>query len=176
MRGILQKHAARLLGLEDPGLGFDAEGLFEPTALGNQLDERYRAVRVELVGDEDPTRIWIGLRAGIGGGNRGHPPIDLSAVPQHAEKRGCPKTSMVTRTVGVVIGASACMRMMQALESTGRAVGTAAREAFIAAFDTVFRTAAVIAGFFFAPFSAVARLICAAFCCCADKCVESAPE
>ena len=61
----LQKFAARLLGLEDPGLAFEAEGLFQPTASGNQFDERCRAVRIELVGDEDPTRIGIGLDSGL---------------------------------------------------------------------------------------------------------------
>ena len=35
VRGILQKRAARLLGLEDPGLAFDAERLFEPTVSGD---------------------------------------------------------------------------------------------------------------------------------------------
>ena len=76
VRGVLQKRAARLLGLEDPGLAFDAEGLFQPTAARNKLDERCRAVRVELVGDEDPTRVGIGLdsrldmRGEIGLGSR----------------------------------------------------------------------------------------------------------
>ena len=76
VRGILQKRAARLLGLEDPGLALDTEGLFAPAVPGNQLDERCRAVRVELVGDEYPTRIGIGLdsrrdmRGEIGLGSR----------------------------------------------------------------------------------------------------------
>jgi MFS family permease len=57
--------------------------------------------------------------------------------------------TMVTRTVGIVIGASAWMWMMQALETKGLGGGSAAHEAFIAAFETVFRTAAVVAGLFF---------------------------
>ena len=58
--------------------------------------------------------------------------------------------TMVTRTVGIVIGASGWMWMLQAIESAGLGVGTGEREAFITAFDTVFRTAAAIAGLFFA--------------------------
>ena len=60
VRRILQERAACLLGLEDPGLSLDAEGLFDPTASGHQLDEGCRAVGIELVGDEDPTRIGVG--------------------------------------------------------------------------------------------------------------------
>ena len=36
---------------EDPGLAFDTERFFEPAALANQLDECYRAVGIELVGE-----------------------------------------------------------------------------------------------------------------------------
>ena len=39
VRGILQKRAARLLGLEDPGLAFDTEGMLDPAVSGDQLDE-----------------------------------------------------------------------------------------------------------------------------------------
>ena len=34
VRGVLQKRAARLLGLEDPGLALDAEGIVEPAVSG----------------------------------------------------------------------------------------------------------------------------------------------
>ena len=60
VRGILQKRAARLLGLEDPGLALDAERLFEPAVSGHQLDEGCRAVGIELVGDKYPTCIGVG--------------------------------------------------------------------------------------------------------------------
>ena len=59
VRGILQKRATGVLGLEDPGLALDAEGLFDPAVPGNQFDERRRAVGIELIGDEDPTRIGV---------------------------------------------------------------------------------------------------------------------
>jgi MFS family permease len=57
--------------------------------------------------------------------------------------------TMVTRTVGIVTGASAWIWMLQALESTGLVAGTVAHAAFIKAFDSVFQTAAALAGLFF---------------------------
>ena len=60
VRGILQERATGLLGLEDPGLALDAEGVVYPAVSGKQLDECCRAVGIELVSDEYPTRIGIG--------------------------------------------------------------------------------------------------------------------
>ena len=76
---------------------------------------------------------------------------DLVVVALPSSARGVAGSlTMVTRTVGIVIGASAWMWMLQTIENAGVGVGTAAREAFITAFDTVFRTAAVSAALFFA--------------------------
>ena len=58
--------------------------------------------------------------------------------------------TMVTRTVGIVLGASVWMWMLQGIEGAGSGVGLLARAAFLSAFDAVFRTAAVVAGLFFA--------------------------
>lgn len=57
--------------------------------------------------------------------------------------------TMVTRTVGIVIGASAWMGMLQTLEYAGLAAGASAAEAFVAAFGDVLQTAVAVAGLFF---------------------------
>ena len=58
--------------------------------------------------------------------------------------------TMVTRTIGIVIGASAWIWILQAVESTGLAAGGAAQPAFMAAFGAVFQGAALAVGVFFA--------------------------
>ncbi len=52
---------------EDPGLAFDTEGFFEPVALAKQLDGCRQAVGIELLGDEYPAGIRIGLDRGLDG-------------------------------------------------------------------------------------------------------------
>ena len=75
---------------------------------------------------------------------------DLVVVALPASARGVAGSlTMVTRTIGIVIGASAWMWMLQAIESADFNDGISAREAFIAAFNAVFRSAAVVAGLFF---------------------------
>ena len=70
------------------------------------------------------------------------------ALP-HSARGVAGSLTMVTRTVGIVLGASGWIWMLQAFESRGLAVGSAARDAFIMAFDSVFQTAAALAGLFF---------------------------
>jgi hypothetical protein len=53
---------------------------------------------------------------------------------------------MVTRTVGIVMGASAWIWMLQTLESVGVAGGLAADQAFVQSFDRVLWCAAAVAG------------------------------
>ena len=58
--------------------------------------------------------------------------------------------TMVTRTVGIVCGASAWIWMLQALESIGVAAGVGADHAFVLAFDRVVLSAVAVASLFFA--------------------------
>jgi len=53
--------------------------------------------------------------------------------------------AMVTRTIGVVLGATAWMGLLQWSEDAARAAGSTPREALMAGFDAVFRTAAALA-------------------------------
>ena len=68
-RGILQERAARLLGLEDTGLAFDAEIFLNAATPGHLFDESGRAVGIELIGHEYPRRVRIGIKGGcdVGG-------------------------------------------------------------------------------------------------------------
>ena len=65
----MQERAARLLRLEDAGLAFDAEIFLNAATPGHQFDERGRAVGIELIGYQYPTRIGIGFDSGcnVGG-------------------------------------------------------------------------------------------------------------
>lgn len=75
---------------------------------------------------------------------------DLVVVALPPSARGIAGSlTMVTRTVGIVIGASGWIWLLQAIESTSLGAGASVRDAFITAFDTVFQTAAAIAGLFF---------------------------
>src|SRR4051794_24637202 len=58
---VLQELPAGLLRLEDAGLALGAELILDTAPTSNELDERCGTVRVELIGDEDPTRLGIGL-------------------------------------------------------------------------------------------------------------------
>ncbi len=75
---------------------------------------------------------------------------DLVVVALPPSARGVAGSlTMVTRTVGIVVGASAWIGMLQTIESSGVAGGIDAAHAFIVAFQRVFQTAATIAGVFF---------------------------
>ena len=75
---------------------------------------------------------------------------DLVVVALPPSARGVAGSlTMVTRTVGIVIGASGWLWMLQALDSAGLSAGASTREAFVTAFDRVFFSAAVIVGVFF---------------------------
>lgn len=50
---------------QDPALAFDPELVFDAAALGNQLNQARRAVGIELVGDEYPTRFGRGVYCGF---------------------------------------------------------------------------------------------------------------
>ncbi len=58
--------------------------------------------------------------------------------------------TMVTRTVGIVIGASAWMAMVQTLETAGLAAGASQAEAFVGAFHDAVLAAIAVATVFFA--------------------------
>ena len=76
---------------------------------------------------------------------------DLVVVALPPSARGVAGSlTMVTRTVGIVCGASAWMWMLQAIESAGVAAGVAADHAFVVAFDRVLLCAVAVASLFFA--------------------------
>ncbi len=76
---------------------------------------------------------------------------DLVVVALPPTARGVAGSlTMVTRTIGIVMGASAWMWMLQAIESAGGTAGAAADHAFVVAFHRVFEAAAAIASVFFA--------------------------
>ena len=76
---------------------------------------------------------------------------DLAVAALPLSSRGVAGSlTMVTRTIGIVIGASAWIWILQAVESTRLAAGGAAQPAFMAAFSAVFQAAALAAGVFFA--------------------------
>jgi hypothetical protein len=69
----------------------------------------------------------------------------VAALP--ASSRGVAGSlTMVTRTVGIVLGATVWMGILQAGESAALAAGTAPRGALVDAFGTVMRTAAIAIG------------------------------
>src|SRR6266545_5621078 len=58
---VFQKCSARLLRLEDADLALGAELITDTAATGDELDKRCGTVCVELIGDEDPSGVRIGL-------------------------------------------------------------------------------------------------------------------
>lgn len=98
-----------------------------------------------------PLMVFCLLLQGVGIGlfQVAYTDLVVAALPPSA--RGVAGSlTMVTRTVGIVIGASGWIWMLQAVESAGVAASVSAPGAFVAAFHAVFHTAAVIAGVFFA--------------------------
>jgi MFS family permease len=98
-----------------------------------------------------PLMIIFLLLQGIGIGlyQVAYADIVVAALPPSA--RGVAGSlTMVTRTVGIVIGASAWMGTLQALEYAGVRDGVMANDAFVAAFRHVLQAAAAVAGLFFA--------------------------
>ena len=67
MRRILQERAARWLRLEDTGLAFDAEIFLNAATLGHPFDEGGRALGIELIGHQYPTRIGFDSGGNVGG-------------------------------------------------------------------------------------------------------------
>lgn len=61
VRRIFEKLPARLLRLQEALLALDAEILLNAATTRDKLDELCRSVCVELVGDEDPARVGIGV-------------------------------------------------------------------------------------------------------------------
>ncbi len=84
---VLEKRAARLLRLEDAGLELGAELVLDAAPTGHKFDERGGTVCVELIGDEDPPRVGIGLYGPVDVGDEvsfrsGSGPIDgLTILP-----------------------------------------------------------------------------------------------
>ena len=66
MRGILQERAARWLRLEDTGLG-QPQIFLNAATLGHPFDESGRAVGIELIGHQYPTRIGFDSGGNVGG-------------------------------------------------------------------------------------------------------------
>src|SRR5579859_869628 len=58
---VFEERSARVLRLEDAGLALCAEVALDAAPMRHEFDERCGTVRVELVRDEDPPRIGIGL-------------------------------------------------------------------------------------------------------------------
>ncbi len=89
--------------------------------------------------------VWHGV--GIGLFQVAYSDMVVAALPPSA--RGVAGSlTMVTRTVGIVMGASAWIWMLQTLESVGVAGGLAAEHAFVQSFDRVLWCAAAVAGLF----------------------------
>ena len=87
--------------------------------------------------------------AGIGLFQVAYTDLVVAALPLSA--RGVAGSlTMVTRTIGIVLGASAWMWILQAVESAALVEGAAAQPAFMTAFGAVFQAASLAAGAFFA--------------------------
>jgi Na+/melibiose symporter-like transporter len=86
---------------------------------------------------------------GIGMYQVAYSDLVVAALPP-AQRGVAGSLTMVTRTVGIVLGASLLTWIVQAAEAIAAAGGAAARPAFMAAFSTVFMWAALAAGAFFA--------------------------
>ena len=87
--------------------------------------------------------------AGIGLFQVAYTDLVVAALPLSA--RGVAGSlTMVTRTIGIVLGASAWMWILQAVENAALVEGAAAQAAFMTAFGAVFQTASLAAGVFFA--------------------------
>ena len=76
---------------------------------------------------------------------------DLVVAALPVSQRGVAGSlTMVTRTVGIVLGASLLTWILQAVESAALAAGAGAQAAFMASFRAVFLSTAATAGVFFA--------------------------
>lgn len=86
---------------------------------------------------------------GIGMFQVAYSDLVVAALPPSA--RGVAGSlTMVTRTFGIVVGASAWMAMVQTLEDAGLARGASQAEAFVGAFHDAVLAAIAVAGLFFA--------------------------
>jgi MFS family permease len=93
---------------------------------------------------------WLLLQgAGLGLFQVAHADLVVAALPV-ASRGVAGSLAMVTRTVGVVFGATVWMGLLQAFESAALAQGTASRDALVAAYRTVTATAAGVTVAYFA--------------------------
>lgn len=93
---------------------------------------------------------WLLLQgAGLGLFQVAYSDVVVATLPVSA--RGVAGSlTMVTRTIGLVIGASAWIGLLQASEGVALAAGEAPRQAFVAGVASVFRAAAIATAAFFA--------------------------
>jgi MFS family permease len=92
---------------------------------------------------------WLLLQgAGLGLFQVAYADVVVAALPVSA--RGVAGSlTMVTRTIGLVIGASAWIALLQASEGAALATGDTVRQAFVAGFGTVYLAAATVTATFF---------------------------
>ena len=60
--GVFQERTSRRARFQDPTFTLDAKLVFNAAALGDELDQRRRVMGVELIGDDYPTRLRIGIQ------------------------------------------------------------------------------------------------------------------
>ena len=82
MARVGEKGGTRLHGGEMTAFAFDAQVLLDATLLRDQAHQGLRLMGIEVIGDEDPSGLWIGLdglsnvggEIGLGacGSNAGH--------------------------------------------------------------------------------------------------------
>lgn len=87
--------------------------------------------------------------AGLGLFQVAYTDIVVAALPRN-DRGVAGSLTMLTRTIGIVLGAVWVTASMHAVEARELAAGAAPREAFLAAFQTTFGLAAALAGAFFA--------------------------
>jgi len=73
----------------------------------------------------------------------------IGALPQH-DRGVAGSLTILTRTIGILVGAAALTAALHALEARNLAAGLGATEAFLAAFQSVFVYSALAFGIFFA--------------------------
>lgn len=87
--------------------------------------------------------------AGIGLFQVAYTDIVISALPRH-DRGVAGSLTILTRTIGILAGAAALTAALHTIEARNLAAGQPAREAFLDAFQSVFRYSALLFGGFFA--------------------------
>jgi MFS family permease len=87
--------------------------------------------------------------AGIGLFQVAYTDIVIAALPQH-DRGVAGSLTILTRTIGILVGAAALTAALQSIEAGNLAAGQSAREAFLAAFQSVFHGSALVFALFFA--------------------------